>query len=104
MGLKAAESGHQGVEVDSGRERERATAKSKIKVGLDQCHYCKITSESVRERERERDTERVGCLYKSVVGNIMPQSYPLPAYYLAGLLVHHTSIKHFDSKSNHSFL
>lgn len=97
-------SGHQRAEGDSGREREGATAKSKIKVGLDQCHYCKITSESARERERERHTERVCCLYKSVIGNIMPQSYPLLAYYLPGLLEHLTSIKHFDSKSNHSFL
>ena len=40
-------------ERDSEREREGATAKSKIKVGLDQCHYCKITSESVRERHTE---------------------------------------------------
>lgn len=86
MGLKAAESGHQGVEGDSGREREEATAKSKIKVGLDQCHYCKITSEGERGRERERDRERVCCLYKC---NIMPQSYPLPYYYLPGLLEHH---------------
>lgn len=56
MGLKAAESGHQGAEGDSGREREGATAKSKIKVGLDQCHYCKITSESVRERQRKGES------------------------------------------------
>lgn len=52
-GLKAAESGHQGAEGDSGRECKGATAESKIKVGLDQCHYCKITSESVREGERK---------------------------------------------------
>lgn len=40
---------------ESGREREGATAKSEIKVCPDQCHYCKITSEDVRETARERD-------------------------------------------------
>lgn len=66
--------------------------------------WINVTTVKSHQRGRERDRERVCCLYKSVVGNIMPQSYPLPDYYLPGLLVHRTSIKHFDSKSNHSLL
>lgn len=38
----------------AGGSEEGATAKSKIKVCLDQCHYCKITSEGVRGMEREK--------------------------------------------------
>lgn len=63
------ECGHQGAEGDGGREREEVTATSKIKVCLDQCHDCTITSE-----QYERDRAKKGCcLYKTVIGNTMPQ-------------------------------
>lgn len=65
MGLKAAESAHQVAEGDSRGEPEGATAKSKIKVGLDQCHYCKITSQSVRESERETPRGYVAYINQS---------------------------------------
>lgn len=91
------------MEGDSGREREGATAKST----RSKWAWINVTTvnshQRVGEWERERKLESMLPIQISI-GNIMPQSYPLPAYYLPGLLEHCTSMKHFDSKSNHSVL
>lgn len=54
MGLKAAECAHWGAarekETANGRKTEQQL-RARSKWGLDQCHYCKITSEGETETE-----------------------------------------------------